>query len=356
MLKELSKPFSFDDDNEEEVFTQSPADTCEPVVKKKVNTKTNKNAKISSGKKRWRWSQEMADHFVAVLSAVKAQMESQNKDFEADLVKLYTKLREVMAKTYEEDFGPVNITPMLDNLNEEELVCFKARMSREKTDIKTGYERIKQKTKDLRQDYRKAVNEGTRSGSGRLVIDNWDTLKTIWAGSPATTCIKNSLFSHVTEEIEHPDISNELEDLEFEPQKEEQEVPFNNKRKVGTAKFVDDKRRMLEKSLSASQRDQIYLNVARDELKVKEALAENLKISMDNTSDAMLKIAESIASVGKNIGDGLSMLANAFSTQQQHQQMQHSNRVAAFNQWPGFHSPDSSASNSNNNLDFYNQR
>ena len=66
------------------------------------------------------------------------------------------------------------------------------------------------------------------------------------------------------------------------------------------------KKRRLKKSLSANQHDQIYLNVARD-----EALAENFTKSMDNTSDAMLNIAESIASVGKNIGDGLTMLANA---------------------------------------------
>ena len=52
----------------------------------------------------------MSDHFLAVLSAVKAQIKPQNKDFEAGLVKLYTKLRVVMAKTYERGFGLVNIT------------------------------------------------------------------------------------------------------------------------------------------------------------------------------------------------------------------------------------------------------
>ena len=39
----------------------------------------------------------------------------------------------------------------------------------EKGDVKKGYDRVKEKIKALRQDYRQAVNKGTRSGSGRIV-------------------------------------------------------------------------------------------------------------------------------------------------------------------------------------------
>ena len=41
----------------------------------------------------------------------------------------------------------------------------------------------------MRQDYRNAVNRGTRSGSGKLVQDNYDLLTEIWGGSPATTSL-----------------------------------------------------------------------------------------------------------------------------------------------------------------------
>ena len=51
-----------------------------------------------------------------------------------------------------------------------------------KNQIRIGYERVKQKVKDIRQEYRKAVTEGRRSGSGKLVADNWDLLKKIWGG------------------------------------------------------------------------------------------------------------------------------------------------------------------------------
>lgn len=53
--------------------------------------------------------------------------------------------------------------------------------------MKTEYERIKEKIKDIRQGYRKAVTEGRRSGSGKLVCDNWDSLKTLRGGSLVTT-------------------------------------------------------------------------------------------------------------------------------------------------------------------------
>ena len=43
--------------------------------------------------------------------------------------------------------------------------------------IKIGYERVNPKIEDVRQDYRKTVNEGRRSGIGKLVIDNWNLLK-----------------------------------------------------------------------------------------------------------------------------------------------------------------------------------
>ena len=39
------------------------------------------------------------------------------------------------------------------------------------------------------QDYRNAVNRGTKSGSGRIVQDNFELLTEIWGGSPATTSL-----------------------------------------------------------------------------------------------------------------------------------------------------------------------
>ena len=44
----------------------------------------------------------------------------------------------------------------------------------------------------MRKDYLKAVTEGRRFGSGKLVVDNWDGLKDLWQGSPAVEALVNA--------------------------------------------------------------------------------------------------------------------------------------------------------------------
>ena len=83
----------------------------------------------------------------------------------------------------DENFGPISLTePPQEKMDNLMYGHFKLHLALEKKEIRTGYERIKEKIKDIRQDYRKAVSSsgGRRSGSGRLICDNWDTLKTNW--------------------------------------------------------------------------------------------------------------------------------------------------------------------------------
>ena len=49
----------------------------------------------------------------------------------------------------------------------------------DKKQIKLGYERVKQKVKDTRQEYRTAGTEGRKSCSRKLVANSWDLLKKI---------------------------------------------------------------------------------------------------------------------------------------------------------------------------------
>ena len=101
-----------------------------------------------------------------------------------------------MAEKYDRnDFGPVITTEIGDDLSTEELAKRKAAVAEEQKLIKLGYQRIKQKIKDLRQDYRNAVTVGRRSGSGKLVEDNSDLLKNIWGGSLAIINLRNARCS-----------------------------------------------------------------------------------------------------------------------------------------------------------------
>ena len=54
--------------------------------------------------------------------------------------------------------------------------------------INKGKNRLHEKVKDMRQNYSKAVVNGTRSGSGRIVYEHYayDKLVSIWGGSANT--------------------------------------------------------------------------------------------------------------------------------------------------------------------------
>ena len=62
-----------------------------------------------------------------------------------------------------------------------------------KEKVKAKEKEIKEKVKAIQQDYRKAVTEGRRSSSGKLVCDNWEKLKALSGGSPAVTTLTNSI-------------------------------------------------------------------------------------------------------------------------------------------------------------------
>lgn len=71
---------------------------------------------------------------------------------------------------------------------------------KEKARVRKGYKRNSEKIKRLRQDYHAAVNRGTRSGSGKLVHDNFDLITRIWGGSPATTSLPFGIDGDTTGE------------------------------------------------------------------------------------------------------------------------------------------------------------
>ena len=131
----------------------------------------------------------MVESLLECLNDLKSQYKLKGLDFESDLIRLYQKVRTMMTKRYiTGEFGTV----ALSEVEGHDKPYMKAKIADENKAIKIGHDRIKQKIKDVRQDYRKTVNEGRRNGIGKLVINNWDLLKDLWGGSPATAAILNS--------------------------------------------------------------------------------------------------------------------------------------------------------------------
>ena len=155
-----------------------------------------KKAKKKTSTGRFRWTADMTESLIDCLSEEKSEFEFKGLDFEADLVKLYGKIRIKMSKIYTNgEFGVTEPKVIEDGLETTQLAKEKIHLAEEKKTIKLGYDRIKTKAKEILQSYRKVVGEGRKSGSGKIVCDNWDKLKCIWGGSPGTICLENSISS-----------------------------------------------------------------------------------------------------------------------------------------------------------------
>ena len=77
---------------------------------------------------------------------------------------LYTEIRRCMATLYPDDFAPESITAAeisIKDMAKEEYDDFKSVTDMEKSNVKKGYERVKEKIKNMRQDYRKKAFPGT---------------------------------------------------------------------------------------------------------------------------------------------------------------------------------------------------
>ena len=161
-------------------------------------------------------------------------------------------------------------TPIDNGLFMEEMSKARAQNINDKKHIRLGYERVKQKVKDISQEYRKAVTEGRRSGSGKLVADSW---KNVWRerGSPAANFIENSVcISTNGDNIEEEaDQGETVDDHEQSREGGQTSLSTESGQRAGpskTVQYVDNKPKQMEKHLSANRRDKLYLDIARDEL------------------------------------------------------------------------------------------
>ena len=136
----------------------------------------------------FKWTVPMVNGLLDCLLEFKTDMEYNNRDFNADKVKLYEAIRHEMAVKYSQtDDGSMFVSPepSTNKINDEDMKMYKKRCDVDKIKLKKGYSRIKEKIKELRPNFSTAVTLVTRSGSGKLVLEFYDLIVHIWGGSPA---------------------------------------------------------------------------------------------------------------------------------------------------------------------------
>ena len=313
-------------------------------------------------KKAFRWRSEMIQNLISFLAAYKSKMEYQAVDFDGDRAAQYKELRKDMAKLYEiEDitlFGPVSLsTPTcpLEDMPEEDKKEFLTKQKKENSEIQKGHQRIQEKVKEIRQNFSKAVTTGKRSGSGKLVYEFYDELVRIWGGYPSTeplTCgIDSESLAHdqpaswiTTQESARSqliDVDHDNENLSETDSDTDRPPSSIQKRKAPNQvpKLIDNKRKHLEKTLSAAQRDKILLDEAKEDTKFRKNLSQCMSRSNESFTNAMDGVSSTLVQLGKSICQSVEMLSRAMIAQQQRQPAPAGGNHNIFYQNPNLYPP-----------------
>ena len=274
-----------------------------------------KRPKVSINK-RWTWSETMVENLIFSIQEYKNSKTFEGVDFESDFVEFYEGVREMVAAMYPPtDFGPVKVALReTDEMTREEMIEYKQIIDRQEKQRKDGYNRIKAKIKELRRGYKSAVDKGTRSGSGRIVKEHFEVLQDIWSGCPAVNSLEGALTS-IQDELSNAPIDSEGSEQEEVGEQEE----AGGQEEVGEVEVQerpvvvkDNKRTKLQKKLSAHQRDMMLIDISKEELKLKRENIALLRESIEETTNVMKAMTESMTSVGNSVKEGLALIAQSF--------------------------------------------
>ena len=311
---------------------------------------------------KWSWTNLMGKSLIDCVKEYKRACEFNSVDFNSDKVKLYEEVRKRMAAIYESDFGPNEVclpSKPVKEMTEDEYKVYKNILDKDKGMIKLGYNRIKEKLKSIRQDYSKAVVSGTRSGSGKIVLQYFDDLASIWGGSPATEPLLFGIDStNFTISVSNivPDEDEDRSSIYSSPgtsrtstpcflsdecnQPEEEQSPRSECNESGCSeselskekekrgkrksvpvsdvpKLIDNKRKHLEKRLTSAQRDQKLLEAAKEDTLMRREMMDCFKESSRSTARAIENMSETMKGLAQGITQGIALLANALTSQPQ---------------------------------------
>ncbi len=238
---------------------------------------SSKKKEDKSKKEQFRWNSDMVETLITCLHNYKSQMEYKNLDFDGDRPKQYSWIREKMARHFQDEenlcqemFGPVCVSvsniPIAEMTKEEKAQHMKV-VKGNNENIKRGYRRVKEKIKEIRQSFSKAVTTGSRSGSGKIVFEHYDRLVSLWGGRSATeplpfgvdgdTFHSLSTDDHLegnVNEFPSDDGTDEDADVHEEERSDIDHAKDRRKRKSENQvpKLVDNKRKHMQKTLSAA--------------------------------------------------------------------------------------------------------
>ncbi len=198
------------------------------------------------------------------------------------------------------------------------------------------------KVKEIRQSFSNAVTTGKRSGSGKIVFEHYDRLVSLWGGCAGITPLpfgvdannfdpdqqaeaeeKDLDDRYIEDELRDNnsdsgeiDIGNDEDNTTKEIEEDNTRAVIKRKSENQVPKLIDNKRKHLEKSLSASQRDQLLVKEAKEDSKFRKDLAEAMQQSTVSFSRALEGVSQSMMQIGAGLCRSLENLAQAMQDPQ----------------------------------------
>ncbi|PFX21213.1 Membrane primary amine oxidase [Stylophora pistillata] len=274
----------------------------------------------------------MVDDLLRALSEFKANMEYRNVDFNADKNKQYEAVRKAMARKYSSGdvdlFGPEETTAIPEDVEESLRKELVEKVMSKKALMKKSYSRVMEKIKELRQKFCNAVTAGSKSGSGKLVMEFYDVMVKIWGGSPSTEPLSFGVQSSVLHDHEKQlgEASDTSSDLSFQADQSPQggETSSDQSRSLKrprssspVVQLIHNKRKHMERQLSSAKRDQILIDEEREDNKSRKDLAESMLQSNQVFAQSMQAVSSSMMCIAQTMSRSFEMLAHALALPEQ---------------------------------------
>eukprot|EP00112_Aurelia_sp_Birch-Aquarium-sp1_P004609 Seg1522.13 transcript_id=Seg1522.13/GoldUCD/mRNA.D3Y31 product="hypothetical protein" protein_id=Seg1522.13/GoldUCD/D3Y31 len=181
-----------------------------------------------------------------------------------------------------------------------------------------------EKVKETRQNFSKAVVAGSRSGSGKIVYEFYDKLIQLWGGSANTEPLPygvnvDSSAGGESSSLQGTAATPECAVKSFSEESNQDEdddelngVTPNRKRKQSCIpKLIDNKRKNLERSLSAAQRDQLLIREAKEDAQFRRDLAEAMRQSTESFAQSIKDVSKAMTDLGTGVCRSIEMLSRA---------------------------------------------
>ena len=171
---------------------------------------------------------------------------------------------------------------------------------------------------------------GSHSGSGKIVYEFYDKLIQLWVGSENTKPLPYGVIvdNFATFADNAGGASSSLQGIAATPgcavesfseesnqdddDDELNEVTPNRKRKQSCVpKLIDNKRKHLEKSLSAAQRDQLLIREAKEDAQFSMDLAEAMRQSTESFAQSIKDVSKAMTDLGAGVCRSIEALSHA---------------------------------------------